>query len=213
MDGLDGEAPEMDLLLGNDLDKAGAAGEVELLQLVADQADGQFGAVDRQVQLLQQIGDAADVVLVAVGDEQAPDLVLILQHKGEVGDDHVDAVHLAVGKDQAAVDDDHIAAALIDGHVLAHFAKAAQRIDVDGHRRAALLLGLGAAGALVQRAAGALLGAGVCAGALGPPFGCGCSRILFCLCHLYLHDKRGKGPFAVREPMPTGRPRLPPGPR
>ncbi len=82
---------------------------------------------------LQQIGDAADVVLVAVGDEQALDLILILHHKGEVRDDHIDAEHVAIREDEAAVHDDHIAAALIDRHVLAHFAEAAQRIDVDGH--------------------------------------------------------------------------------
>ena len=52
-------------------------------------------------------------------------LSLFLQHEGKVGDDHVDAVHLAVREHQAAVHDDHIAAALIDGHVLAHFAQAA----------------------------------------------------------------------------------------
>ena len=96
MDGLHGKAAQLDLLLGGDLHELGLAGQAELLQLVPDQAAGQAGAVDGQVELLQQIRDAADVVLVAVGDEQALDLILVLHHKGEVRDDHVHAEHLAV---------------------------------------------------------------------------------------------------------------------
>ena len=190
VDGLHGEAPQMDLLPGHDLHKAGAARQVELLQLVADQAQRQLGAVDRQVQLLQQVGDAADVVLVAVGDQQALDPVLVLQNEGEVRDDHVDAVHLAVGEHQAAVHDDHVAAALIDGHVLAHFAQAAQRVDVDGDGRPALG-GLGPAGPPGIHGAAALLGAVVRAGIV-PPCAGRAASILFCCCHLYLQDKRGR---------------------
>ena len=200
MDGLHREASQLQFLPGDDLHKAGLACQVELLQLVADQTQGQPGAIDRQVHLLQQIGDAADVVLVAVGDQQPLDLVLVLQHKGEVGDDHIHPIHLAVGEHQAAVHNDHIAAALIDGHILAHFPKAAQRVDVDGHCRAAFR-GLGPAGP-AHRAAGALdavvsRGAGA-AGAAGR-----CASVLFC-CHVYLHNANRAR--AVR-PLPKGRPR------
>jgi len=58
-------------------------GKAELLQLVFDQAAGQAGAVHRQAELLQQIGNAANVVLVAVGDEQTLDLILVLHHNKE----------------------------------------------------------------------------------------------------------------------------------
>ena len=94
------------------------------------------------------------MVFVAVGDEQALDLVLILHHKGKVGDDHVHAVHLTVREYKAAVHNDHIPVALIHGHVLAHFTQTAQRVDVDGHSG---LLGLlcAAGPPVIIRAAGA----------------------------------------------------------
>ena len=82
MDRLHGKAAQFDLLTGHDLHKLGLAGKSELLQLVLDQAAGQAGAVHRQADLLQQIGNAANVILVAVGDEQALDLILVLHHKG-----------------------------------------------------------------------------------------------------------------------------------
>ena len=63
MDGLHGEAAQLELLAGSDLHELGLACKAELLQLIADEAAGQAGAVDGQIELLQQIGDAADVVL------------------------------------------------------------------------------------------------------------------------------------------------------
>ena len=185
MDGFHGETAQLDLLLRGDFHELGLARKAELFQLVPDQAAGQAGAVDGQVELLQQIGNAANVILVAVGDEQTLDLILILHHEGEVRDDQIHAVHVAVREDKAAVHDDHIAAALVHGHVLAHFTEAAQRVDVDGH--SGLLGLLRAAGTpLIIRPAGA-----------GPLFAGGFARVVvsalshcltlfFCLCHSYL---------------------------
>ena len=177
MDGLHGEAAQLELLAGGDLHELGLACQAELFQLIADEAAGQAGAVDGQIELLQQVGDAADVVLMAVGDEQALDLILILHHKGEVGDDHIDAEHIVIREDEAAVHDDHIAAALIDRHVLAHFAEAAQRIDMDG--RCSLFGLLGAAGPTGVVGAAGSAGA-LFAGRIGRS---GSVVLFFCLCH------------------------------
>ena len=119
------------------------------------------------------------MILVAVGDEQTLDLILVLHHKGHVGDDHIDAEHIAVGENKAAVHDDHVTAALVDRHILAHLTEAAQRIDMDG--RCSLLGLLGAAGptGIVGPAgsAGPLF-----AGRIGLSRG-GCVILFFCLCH------------------------------
>ena len=146
--------PSLSFWRGGDLHELGLACKAELLQLIADEAAGQAGAVDGQIELLQQIGDAADVILMAVGDEQALDLILVLHHKSEIWDNHVHAVHVAVREHKAAVHDDHVAVALVHGHVLAHFAQTAQRVDVDGHSG---LLGLlrTAGPPVIIRAAGA----------------------------------------------------------
>ena len=177
MDRLHGEAAQLELLAGGDLHELGLACKAELLQLIADEAAGQAGAVDGQIELLQQIGDAADVILMAVGNEQALDLILILHHKGEIRDDHIDAEHIVIREDEAAVHDDHIAAALIDRHILAHFAEAAQRIDMDGRCSLFGLLGTAGPTGVVGAAgsAGALF-----AGRIGRS---GSLVLFFCLCH------------------------------
>ena len=177
MDRLHRKAAQLDLLSGGDLHELGLARKAEFLQLVADEAAGQAGAVDGQVELLQQVGDAADVILVAVGDEQTLDLILVLHHEGHVGDDHIDAEHIVIREDEAAVHDDHITAALIDRHVLAHFAEAAQRIDMDG--RCSLFGLLGAAGPAGVVGAAGSAGA-LFAGRIGRS---GSVVLFFCLCH------------------------------
>ena len=127
------------------------------LEFIRDEADGQPGGVDRHVEFFEQVRQAADVVLVSVGDEQALDAVLVLQHVGEIRDDQIDAEHIRIREDEAAIDQDHIALALIQGNVFADFTQTAQRADVHGDGRGHLvvggiviLLGLAAAALLVR---------------------------------------------------------------
>ena len=94
------------------------------------QARGQAGAVDGHIDLLEDVGDGPDMVLVAVGDEQTADAVLVLGEVAHVGNDKVDAVHIVAGKGHAAVHDDDLAAVLIHGHVLADLVQPAERDDL-----------------------------------------------------------------------------------
>ena len=73
--------------------------------------------------------DGADVILVAVGDEQAPDPGLVLDEVGHIGDHAVDAVHIVPREGHAAVHHDDFTAVLIGGHVLADLVEAAKRDD------------------------------------------------------------------------------------
>ena len=100
-----------------------------LFQLQRDQARRQAGAEDGHVDLAQHIGDGADVVLVAVGDEKAPDAVCVFDQIRHVRDDHVDAVHIVAGEGHAAVHHDDVAAVLINGQVLADLVETAQGND------------------------------------------------------------------------------------
>ena len=70
------------------------------------------------------------MVLVSVGDEQSPDAVLVLDEVRHIGDHQVNAVHILVGEAHAAVDDDDLAAVLIDGHVLADLVEPSQGDDL-----------------------------------------------------------------------------------
>ena len=105
-------------------------GELVLLDLVAEQAACQGRGVDRHAgELGQDVGQAADVVLVGVGDQERLDHVAAVLEVCDVGHDEVDAEHLLLGEHQAAVDDHDLVAVLEDGHVLADLADAAEWQD------------------------------------------------------------------------------------
>ena len=110
-------------------DELGGLQQAVLLQLQLDQPRRQPGAVDGHVDLLQHVGDGADVILVSVSDEQAPEPVVVLHQIGYVGDHAVDAVHIIAGERHAAVHHDDLAAVFIGGHVLADLVKTAKRDD------------------------------------------------------------------------------------
>ena len=138
VNGLHGKAAQTDLLPGADLVEFGAGSQAVLLQLVAHQADGQLGGIDGNIELPQKIRQAADVVLVTVGDEQALDAILVFQHIGEIRNDQVNAEHVVVREHRTAVHQNHIPLALIQGDVLANLAQTAQRADVHGDGRLVL---------------------------------------------------------------------------
>ena len=131
VDQLDVKAAELYMPAGVHLDERRGRGETVLLQFVLDQTDGQRGAVDRHVHLREQIRDAADMVLMAVGDDHAADAVAVLLQIGEIRDDQIDAEHIAVGERHTAVNDHDIALALKHGEVLADLVETAEEGDLD----------------------------------------------------------------------------------
>ena len=102
-----------------------------LVELRADHADRQLAAVDhrRLADLAQHVGQRADVVLVAVGEDDRLDVVGAVAQVGEVGQDEVDPEHLRGRELEPGVDDDDPAAVFDDGHVLADLAQPAERDD------------------------------------------------------------------------------------
>ncbi len=77
--------------------------------------------------LPQQVGNAADVVLVRVRQHERVDLVQPAVQGGEVRQDQVDARLVILREQDAAVDDEQPPAELEDRHVAADLAEAAQR--------------------------------------------------------------------------------------
>ena len=69
------------------------------------------------------------MVHVAVRQHNAAQAVLVLHHIVKLGQNQVDAVHVAFGEHYPAVDDDHVAAVFKNSHVLANFPQAAQGND------------------------------------------------------------------------------------
>ena len=73
--------------------------------------------------------ERADVILVAVGYEDAPDLIHVLLQIRYVRNDKIDSEHLFLREHEPAVDDDHIFAVLDHEHVLPYLADPAERDD------------------------------------------------------------------------------------
>ena len=90
-----------------------------LAQLGVHQAQGQPGAVDRRVHLLEQVRQSAHVVFVPVREDDAQHPLLVLHDVGEVGQHQVDAEHLVIGEHEAGVEHEARVAILEDHHVLA----------------------------------------------------------------------------------------------
>ena len=106
----------------------------ELGELALDKTERQLAREDGHlvVEVLQQVRKRTGVVLVAVGDDDAAELLLVLQNIGIVGKHQVDTGLGVVGEHEASVDEHHVVAALEDRHVLADAIKAAERDDLQG---------------------------------------------------------------------------------
>ncbi len=76
--------------------------------------------------LLEQVGEGADVVLVTVGQDDRANFFLVLEQVAKVGDHQVDPEQVVPGKHQACVDDEDGAAAADCHHVHAEFPKASK---------------------------------------------------------------------------------------
>ena len=104
-----------------------------LLELGLDEGQRQLGPDDRDVgPLAQQVGHPADVVLVAVRQDDRDDVLEAVPDRGEVRQDDVDAGLVLLGEQHAAVDDEQLAVQLEDRHVAADLPEPAERRDAHG---------------------------------------------------------------------------------
>ena len=65
------------------------------------------------------------MVFVTMGQEDAPQFILVLHQVGDIRDDQVDAQHIVFGEHEARIEQDHVIAITEHGHVLADFAQTA----------------------------------------------------------------------------------------
>jgi hypothetical protein len=104
-----------------------------LLELGVEEGERELRADDRDVAALaQQVRHAADVVLVPVGEHDADDVLQTVTDRAEVGQDQVDAGLVLLGEEDAAVDDEKLAAVLEDGHVATDLSEAPEGDDAQG---------------------------------------------------------------------------------
>ena len=105
----------------------------EFLLALFDHHAGKSARVDRRIaDAVDDIGDAADVVEVAVRDKHPADLVAALFEITGVGQDVVDARRVVFAELESAVDDKDVVAEFDRGHVAADLLDAAERNDTYG---------------------------------------------------------------------------------
>ena len=172
-------------ILGLDHIEVAGAQDIVLPQLALQQAQGELGAIDGDVDAFEQIGEGADVVLMAVGEKYPPYLFPVALQIGEIGDDQVHPQHLVVREGQAAVHYNNVVGAFVQVDVFSDFPQTTQGDNPD--RGLSLLAGgacgppssgplslpLARGGSLLGRGLGRLgMGRGI---RLGVPFGGGLS--------------------------------------
>ncbi|MPM90852.1 hypothetical protein SDC9_137975 [bioreactor metagenome] len=98
-----------------------------LFELVLNQRNRKSRSIDRNIELLECIGQRANVILMSMRDEKAFELVAVLTQVCHIRNDNVDAGHIVIRKAKPAVDNDDIAVVFKYGHILPDFTHAAER--------------------------------------------------------------------------------------
>ena len=114
-----------------------ASGQPVLLQLVFAQRQRQLRSVYRRREIPQHIRHRADMILMAVRNEIAAELFLIVLQIARVRNHQIDARHILARENRSDIHHNQIVLILINRHVLADFAQAAQRDDLESRLFAA----------------------------------------------------------------------------
>ncbi len=126
---LDLEAAERARLTGTHRVQLGRFDEAVLAQLVAQKPEGQRGSIDGHREAGQHVRQRADVILMPVGQDDAPDAADAVLQPADVRDHEVDAEHLLLRKHQPGVDDHDVVAVRDRHHVSPDLAKPSQGDD------------------------------------------------------------------------------------
>ncbi len=103
------------------------------LELRLDEREGQGRADQRDViAQAKQVGNRANVVFVAVGEDNTHDVLQAVLDRREVRKDQVDAGLSLFGEENSAVDDKNLAVDLIRGHVATDLAESPDGDDSEG---------------------------------------------------------------------------------
>ena len=116
-DRLDAEWPRLEAIAGADHPQIGRLGEPVLAQALRDERQGEGRSVHGHRHLAEQIRQGADVVLVAVGQDDGAERVPPGECVGEVRDHVIDTGQPVVREHEPAVDREQVLAGLDQHHV------------------------------------------------------------------------------------------------
>ena len=125
---LDLERADLEHLTGAERDQLDVVQAAGLAQLGLDQAQRQRRGVDRCADVLDHVRQRADVVFVAVSDEDGTDFgeAILFHQVVVIGNDEIDAEHVIFGEHDAGIDDEDVVLILEGGHVFADLTQPTQ---------------------------------------------------------------------------------------
>ena len=134
LDGVNGERPDLEAFSRTHFAQVGVVEELVFVELVFDVGQRELGAPHWDVEFAENPGQRADVVFVPVRENDAADVLAVLDQVGNVGDDDVHAEQFGFGEHQAGVDDDDVVSPA-DGHAVhAELAQSAERNNMQFSR-------------------------------------------------------------------------------
>ena len=128
-DGVHAEAADLDGLPRREQAQVGL--DAALLEAAADEPERQRAPEHGHRRGLQREGERADVVLMAVGEDDPADAVAALGQVAEVGHDRVDAGQLGRREQRARVDEQALVLALEEEGIQAELAQPAERDETE----------------------------------------------------------------------------------
>ena len=117
LDGMNGERSGLEALVGTHLAQVGVVEQAVLVEFVFDVGQRELGAPDGDLEFREHPGKRADVVFVAVGQDDSAHALAVFDEIGDVGDHDVDAEKFGFGEHESGVDDDDVVSPA-DGHAV-----------------------------------------------------------------------------------------------
>ncbi len=110
---------------GNDFAERGGLEQAGFIEPFFYEREGETRSVHGDVEIAKDVSERADVIFMAVGEDDGADVGAVLFEVGDIGDDEVDAEELGFREHHAGVDDNNVVAEPQGHHVHAEFAEAA----------------------------------------------------------------------------------------
>ena len=129
MDKLHIQAPQLDRLSRLDDIHFYLSRESVLFELSIHQPKGQHGAINRQIDPLEQIRQRADVILMPMSKHNSTNLICVAFYKCKVWQHQIYSEHIVIGERHPAVDDHHVPFTFIQGEVFSDLIQTAQKVN------------------------------------------------------------------------------------
>ncbi len=114
---MNGERANLEALSGANFAQVGVVEKLVFVELVFNVGQRELGGVDGNVEFAEDPRQRADVVFVAVGEDDAAHMFAIFQQVRNIGDNDIDAQQFGFGEHQAGVHYDDVVAKA-DGHAV-----------------------------------------------------------------------------------------------